>query len=66
MIVPDPLPAFDTDSMYVALLKVAVTAFAALMVTMQVLVPEQPAPDQPANVEPEAAAAVSVTLVPLE
>jgi hypothetical protein len=50
----------------VGVLKVAVTVSAALIVNVQLLVPEQPAPDQPANVEPEAAAAVKVTLVPLE
>jgi hypothetical protein len=41
-----------------------VTEAAAVRVTAQVLVPVQ-APDQPANVEPEAAVAVSVTAVPL-
>jgi hypothetical protein len=34
------------------------------MVTVQVPVPEQRPPDQPANVEPDAATAVNVTLVP--
>lgn len=37
---------------------------AALIVTMQVPVPEQPEPDQPPKVEPVAAVAVSVTLAP--
>jgi hypothetical protein len=46
-------------------LKVAVTLVAALTVTWQVPVPEQPPPDHPANVDPEAALAVSVTCVPL-
>jgi hypothetical protein len=32
-------------------------------VTVQVPVPEQPPPDQPANTEPEAGAAASVTVV---
>ena len=45
-------------------LKVAVTALAALMVTEHVPVPVQ-APDQLANAEPVPAAAVSVTTVPL-
>ena len=45
-------------------LNVAVTDRAALMVTAQLPVPEQ-APLQPANVEPPAGAAVSVTFVPL-
>ena len=49
-----------------ASLNVAVTVFAALIVTLQLPVPEQPEPDQPANVEPEAADAVKVTLVPGE
>jgi hypothetical protein len=44
--------------------KVALTLRAALMVTVQVPVPAQPAPDQPAKLEPEAGVAVSVTLVP--
>ena len=46
-----------------AVLKVAVTDRAADMVTWQLPVPEQ-APDQPANVEPDAAEAVNVTTVP--
>ena len=41
------------------------TDVAAFMVTAQVPVPEQPPPLQPANVEPPAGAAVSVTTVPL-
>src|SRR6185437_12941713 len=44
-------------------LKVAVTEAAAFIVIVQAPLPEQ-APDQPANVKPEAAAAESVTLVP--
>jgi hypothetical protein len=47
------------------LLKVAVTGVAAVTVTTQVPVPEQPPPIQPANVEPSAGNAVSVTAVPL-
>ena len=38
---------------------------AALRVTVQVPVPEQPPPAQPEKVEPAAGAAVSVTAVPL-
>jgi hypothetical protein len=45
--------------------KVAVTAWAALIVTEHVPVPEHPAPDQPLNDEPVAGLAVNVTTVPL-
>ena len=41
------------------------TVWAALIVTVQVPVPEQPPPLQPVNVEPAAGVAVSVTAVPL-
>ena len=44
--------------------KLAVTVAAALMVTTQVAVPVQ-APDHPVNVDPAAAAAVSVTCAPV-
>ena len=65
MTVPAPVPAFVTLSAKVAvLLKVAVTARAAVIDTVQAPVPVH-APLQPANVEPLAAAAVSVTEVPL-
>lgn len=43
---------------------VAVTARSELIITVQVPVPEQPAPDQPANVELESGLAVSVTIEP--
>jgi hypothetical protein len=43
----------------------AVTEVAALIVTVQVPVPEQPPPLQPVNVEPAEGVAVSVTEVPL-
>lgn len=63
--VPVPVPIFVTLSANVdELLKVAVTARAAVIDTVHVLVPVH-APLQPANVEPLAAAAVSVTDVPL-
>ena|ERR1700723_383562 len=44
-----------------AVVKVATTVCAEFMVTVQVPVPEQPPPDQPVNVDPEPATAVSVT-----
>ena len=44
--------------------KLAVTDFAALMVTVQGAVPVQ-APDQPANVDPEFGVAVSATTFPV-
>jgi hypothetical protein len=62
--VPDPLPATVTDKAKVTVLKVAVTAWAALIVTVQVPVPVQ-ALLQPAKVEPVAGISVKVTLVPL-
>ena len=64
--VPVPVPAFVTlRAKVVTLLKVAVTDRAAVIDTVQVPVPVH-APLQPANVEPLATAAVSVTVVPLE
>jgi hypothetical protein len=63
--VPLPDPDLLTDRVNVCTLKVAVTDVAAFIVTEQVPVPEQPPPLQPANVEPPAGAAVSVTDVPL-
>ncbi len=64
--VPVPVPANVTESAKVVtdVLKVAVTALAALMVTLQVPVPLQ-APLQPAKVDPADAVAVKVTSVPL-
>jgi hypothetical protein len=47
------------------LLNVAVTVWAAVIVTEHPPVPVQPAPLQPANVDPSAAAAVSATTAPL-
>src|SRR5437879_502618 len=47
------------------LVKIAVTACAALIVTVQVPVPEQLPPLQPEKVEPAAGAAVKVTELPL-
>ncbi len=65
--VPDPVPASVTVSCSVAtvaVLKVAVTDAAFVRVTVQAPVPLHP-PDHPANVDPDAAVAVSVTAVPL-
>ena len=45
-------------------MKIAPTLLALLMVTWQVVLVPEHAPDQPVKVEPEAAAAVSVTVVP--
>ena len=62
--VPLPVPAFVTASVLVVRAKVAVTDFAAVMLTVQVVaVPVQP-PDQLENAELAAGAAMSVTLVP--
>ena len=46
-------------------MNVAVTLVAALNVTTQAPVPEQPPPLHPVNVEPVAGVAVKVTLLPL-
>ena len=59
--VPVPLPAGVTVRRYLLSVKVAVTVLAALIVTLQVPVPEQPPPDQPVKLEPVACAAVNVT-----
>jgi hypothetical protein len=61
--VPAPLPDLVTVRVKVFSAKVAVTERAALIVTVQVLVPVQ-APLQPVKVEPVAGAAVKVTMVP--
>ena len=50
--------------MFEVRVNVAVTVVSPPMVTMHVPVPEQPPPDQPENVEPVAAVAVNVTVVP--
>src|SRR5438093_355575 len=63
--VPLPTPALLTVSVKDCSAKVAVTVCAALIVTVQVPVPEQPPPLQPEKVEPAAGAAVKVTEVPL-
>src|SRR5207244_12644802 len=65
VMVPVPAPALLTVSVKVWIANVAVTEVAALIVTVQVAVPEQPPPLQPAKVEPATGAAVKVTEVPL-
>ena len=60
---PNPLPGLVTIRAYVFRVKVAVTDLAALMLTVQVPVPEHPSPNQPVKVEPVEAAAVRVTEV---
>jgi hypothetical protein len=62
--VPLPVPALLTVRKTSGW-NVAVTLVAAESVTVQVPVPLHPPPLQPANVEPEAAAAAKVTLAPL-
>jgi hypothetical protein len=64
VIEPEPLPDKLTDSRKVTVLKVAVTDCAAFILTLQAPVPEH-APLHPAKVDPAAAAAVKVTVVPL-
>src|SRR5207249_4564618 len=63
--VPLPVPAGVTVRLKVWSAKVAVTVVAALRVTVQVPLPEQPPPLQPLKVEPAAGVVVSVTAVPL-
>jgi hypothetical protein len=63
--VPEPAPDLLTVSVKVCSANVAVTVVAALSVTVQVPVPEQPPPLQPEKVEPATGVAVKVTAVPL-
>src|SRR5206468_2872653 len=60
--VPAPAPGLETVRTKVGV-KVAVTAVAAVRVTVQGPVPVQPPPLQPVNAEPRAGVAVSVTVV---
>jgi hypothetical protein len=66
LLVTEPLPEPDLviERRYPEGRKLAVTAFAASMVTTHVEVPAQ-APDQPANSEPLSAVAVKVTVLPV-
>ena len=59
--VPDPVPPFSTVRVRVCRVKLAVTVVLAFMVTVQELVPEQPPPDHPVNVDPTAGDAVNLT-----
>jgi hypothetical protein len=71
LLVTDPLPVPDsaTPNVFVVgplAVNVAVTFWSLVIGTTQVVaVPEQPPPDQPANVVPEAGLSVRVTLLPL-
>ena len=63
--VPLPVPALPTERVNVCRLKVAVTDRAALMVTLQLAPETVSQPLQVVNVDPPAALAVRVTVVPL-
>ena len=64
--VPEPVPALATVSAKLGIgSNCAVTLCAALSVTTHWAVPLQPPPDQPENIDPRLAVAVSVTGVPL-
>jgi hypothetical protein len=62
--VPVPVPVFTSVRAKLWIVNVAVADLAAFIVTTQLPVPVQ-APLQPLKVDPAAAAAVSVTEVPL-
>jgi hypothetical protein len=61
---PDPSPDRATDKVTVPTLKVAVTVFAASIITVHVASVPVHAPLQPVNVAPVAGVAVSTTEVP--
>ena len=61
--VPEPLPDGKTVRRKVLRVKLAVTVVAAVTLTSQVPVPEQPPPDQPVKFELTAGVAVNVTVV---
>src|SRR5206468_3113115 len=65
VMVPVPVPDLLTVSVKDCCAKVAVTEVAALIVTVQGPVPEQPPPLQPVKFEPAAGVAVRVRAVPL-
>jgi len=62
--VPLPVPVLFTVRVKAWTVKVAVTIVAALRLTTQASVPEQPPPLQPVKVEPVAGVAVRVIMVP--
>ena len=62
--VPVPAPDLPTDSVYCRSVNVAVTLLAAVIDTVQGVVPMQPLPDHPVNVEPVLGEAVNVTSWP--
>jgi hypothetical protein len=62
--VPVPVPDFVTVKLCCVIAKFAVTDLAAVIVTLQVPVPEHPPPDQPVKVYPLFGEAVNVTDVP--
>ena len=61
--VPAPVTDFVTVKLYTGI-KVAVTDVAAVIVTVQMPVPEHPPPDQPEKVDSLLATAAKVTDVP--
>ena len=61
--VPAAATDFATAKLYTGI-KVAVTDVAAVIVTVQVPVPEHPPPDQPEKVDPLVAEAAKVTDFP--
>jgi hypothetical protein len=54
-----------TGALTLAVVKLAVTVVLAVRVRLHGLVPEQPPPLQPVNVDPLAGVAVRITTVPL-
>ena len=63
---PVPVPFFEMVSVGATSVNAASTVVLEFIGNVQVPVPLHPPPDQPVKVEPADAAAVSVTLVPVE
>ena len=64
---PEPLPVNATVSVCVGggfAVNVAVSDFAAVIVTVHVPIPVHPEPDQPPKLEPDPGDAVNLTVVP--